>query len=341
MGKARRILAIGAGFLGFLFICGMGWVNHSASSRLNQHFQVHEVNLQVPMPLSDAEVEALRAERIAAQPPAPDGSAPTDPLAGLDLQSIALERAVARGQHLVEARYSCIACHGQDFGGGVMVEDPAIGSLHGPNITSKGATASYSVSDWDHIVRHGIKPDGSPAVMPSEDFVLMSDRELSDIIAYVRSLPPVDRPSVPIHFGPLGSVLLATGGWPLSAERIADHQAPHPVEAPPAEVSAVFGEHLSHICTGCHGADLSGGPIKGAPPGWPAAANLTPHADGLAGWTLADFEGTMRTGKNPKGQELRPPMAEMTRYAQKMTDTELEALWLYLSGLPARASAAD
>ena len=41
----------------------------------------------------------------------------------------------------------------------------------------------YEPADWDRIVRHGLLSDGRPAAMPSEDFQMMSDQELSDIIA--------------------------------------------------------------------------------------------------------------------------------------------------------------
>ena len=96
-----------------------------------------------------------------------------------------------RGRHLVTARYGCAECHGANFGGGVMVDAFPLGSLLGPNITTgQGSrTLQYSPADWDRIVRHGVLPDGRPAVMPSIDFVQMSDQELSDIIAYIRSFP--------------------------------------------------------------------------------------------------------------------------------------------------------
>lgn len=99
--------------------------------------------------------------------------------------------AVLRGQHLVEARYGCQHCHGDNLAGGVMLDEPAIGKILGPNLTAgQGSrTAGYTMADWDRIVRHGVKPDGSPAIMPSEDFFKMSDAELSDIVAFIRAAP--------------------------------------------------------------------------------------------------------------------------------------------------------
>jgi hypothetical protein len=81
---------------------------------------------------------------------------------------------------------------------------------------------------------------------------------------------------------------------------------------------------------GCHGPEFKGGPIPGGDPNWPPAANLTP--DALGGWTEAQFLAALRTGKNPSGAELRPPM--VIRYTAQFTDAELKALWAYLQSLP-------
>ncbi|MCA9534340.1 MAG: c-type cytochrome [Myxococcales bacterium] len=313
-----------------------GWASLTVSASLGRTLTAHEVDIPVPFPLSEAELSALRqerlAERAAAGEPSPDATgAEADVLAGVDLDALALERAIERGRHLVGARYACGECHGrEDFSGGVMVDDPAMGSLLGPNLTPAGPTRDFDVSDWDHIVRHGILPDGRPAMMPSEDFVRMSDRELSDIIAFLRAQPPVENEVAASRLGPVGTLLAAFGKLPLSADLLTDHQAAHIVEPPATEPTAEFGRHLVAICTGCHRANLEGGPIAAGPPDWLPAANLTPHADGLAGWTFEDFDAALRRGVRPDGSALRPPMTIVQPYAQAMTETERRALWAYL-----------
>ena len=345
----KRVLKIlGATLLVLMLAAGgfYGWATITTQATLTQTFTAHDVDIPVPFPLSEAELEALREARrreLAAANVAVDGvvtgdGTPPDLLAGVDLEALALENAIARGQHLVNARYACSECHGGDLSGGVMVDDPAMGTLLGPNLTGGAGsrTRDYSVRDWDHIVRHGILPGGRPAAMPSEDFVRMSDRELSDIIAFVRAQPAVDNEVPGPTLGPIGTILIALGKLPLSAANIRDHQAPHAVEPPTTEPTAEFGAHLVAVCTGCHRADLSGGPIPAGPPDWLPAANLTPHADGLAGWTYADFEAAMRRGVRPDGSALRPPMVQMQRYAEAMTEVEMQALWAYLSSVEAR-----
>jgi mono/diheme cytochrome c family protein len=328
----KTLLKVLVGLLLLLVLCASGvyaWATHRDRVLLSRRIETHHVDFPVPFPLTDSELEAVRRERMAT-------GATGDPLEGVDLDSIARVRAVARGDHLVHSRYGCVECHGQNFGGGVMVDDPMLGRILGPNITAGagGRTTDFTPSDWDRIVRHGVRHDGLPAAMPSSDFQHMSDQELSDIVSYIRSLPVVNDTVPPVHLGPLGTVLMAVGKLPLAVDEIPDHMAPHAKYPPPADTTVAFGEHLAGVCTGCHGENLSGGPIAGGDPSWPPAMNLTPHPDGLAGWTFEQFATVLRTGKKPDGTEVRPPMAQVVAYGQHMTDVELHALWAYLQSVP-------
>lgn len=313
----KRIFVWVGGAFAVLFVlagASYGWASYSASSKLDVVFTTHQVDFPVPLPLDAAQVDE-----------------------GVDSEALALEQAIERGRHLLTARYACADCHGEDFGGGVMVDDPAMGRLLGPNLTrgEGSVTLDYSVADWDRIVRHGIRKDGRPALMPSEDFMAMSDRELSDIIAYIRALPPVDNAVPPSTLGPIGKLLVATGKFPLSVYLIDAHDAPHAAEPPATAVSLEFGRHLAQVCTGCHRPNFEGGPIVQGPPDWAPATNLTPHEEGLAGYDYAAFTRAMREGMRPDGERVRPPMDIAIAYTAKMTETELEALWLYLKSQPA------
>ena len=60
--------------------------------------------------------------------------------------------------------------------------------------------------------------------------------------------------------------------------------------------------------------------------------NLTPDPEsGLGKWTFEDFKKTMRTGINPKGEILRPPMP-IAMY-QNLPESDLKAIWAYLRTL--------
>ena len=313
------IKIVGACFL-ILLLAGAGfyaWASVASSRVLARTFAPHSTTFPIPFPLEDEELQQ----------------------AGLteeEAEELALQRALERGRHLVEARYACVECHGTDFSGGVMVDDPLLGKLLGPNLTSGvgSRTAGYGPSDWDHIVRHGVLPSGRSGAMPAEDFQGMSDQELSDIIVFIRSHPPVDNQVPPVSLGPLGKVLMATGQLPLSADQIEFGDGSHPLEPPAADVSVEFGGHLAGICVGCHRADFAGGPIVGGDPSWAPARNLTSHATGMGDWSYDQFVAAMREGRRPDGTGLLEPMTFLQPYARRMTDVEMEALWRYLQSLP-------
>ena len=291
------------------------WASTANARTLAHTIATHTVDFPIPFPLDAGEAAGLG-----------------DEAAGV----LAFERTVERGRHLVAARYACSECHGEDMGGGVMIDAPVIGRIFGPNLTggSGSRVTSFTPADWDRIVRHGVLADGRPAAMPAEDFQRMSDQELSDIVAYIRTLPPVARAMPAPTFGPLGKVLMATGKLTLSADEIGSHDVAHAAVPPAAEASIEFGRHLAGVCTGCHGETLAGGPIVGGDPSWPAARNLTPHPDALGEWSYEQFVTAMREARRPDGTALLPPMSTVAPFAQRMTDVELEALWLYLRTLP-------
>lgn len=244
--------------------------------------------------------------------------------------------AIERGHHIAQTR-GCVDCHGVDFAGAKVVENGAIGRLYGPNITrgTGGLASNFGDEDWVRAIRHGVGSDGHPLfLMPSQEFSHFSDDDLGALIAYMKTVAPVDRVRVPISLGPIGRVLVVTGKFPIAAEVI-DHANLKPVTVPAAR-STEYGRYLAIGCIGCHGPNYSGGRITGGPPDWPAAANLTPHEKAaVAGWSENDFINTLRTGHRPNGTEISPVMP---RAFGQMNDTELGALWLFLKSLPAAAT---
>jgi len=318
----RKLLKILAILVAVLIVAAIGayvWATISANRVLAQTFAVHAYDFAIPFPVGELEAPGVSEA---------------------DRRQQAGDRAIERGKHLVESRYVCTECHGANFGGGTMIDAFPIGRLLGPNITTgKGSrTINYQPADWDRIVRHGVLPTGLPAVMPSEDFKLMSDQELSDVVAYVRSRPPVENEVPAPSFGPLGKFLLATGQMRPSATLIETHQGTHAQQPPASAVTVEFGRHMASICVGCHRPNLAGGPIVGGDPSWAPARNLTPHPDGLGKVTYEQFVKAMREGVRPDGTPLKPPMNGLKAFAQRMTDVEMQALWAYLQSVPAAAT---
>lgn len=160
----------------------------------------------------------------------------------------------------------------------------------------------------------------------------MSDDDLAALISYLTTLPPVDREPVESVVGPVGRALFLKGDLPLLQAEVIDHGRSD-WSAPPAGPTRQYGEYLAAGCTGCHGADLAGGPVPGGPPDWPPAANLTSHPDGLGGWREEDFFRSLREGVRPDGTAIDEAMP--WRNLAHVEDDEIRALWLHLRSLPA------
>jgi mono/diheme cytochrome c family protein len=125
----------------------------------------------------------------------------------------------------------------------------------------------------------------------------------------------------------MGRLGLVLGKFAFPADQI-DQSAVHTASLPPAG-DASYGRYLTHLagCTACHGANLGG-----AKPDFldMEAPNITPAAIGP--WTLAQFEHTMRTGRDPSGRMLADEMP--WRRVGQMNDQELTALYAFLKTVP-------
>ncbi len=243
---------------------------------------------------------------------------------------------IEHGKHL--ATFLCMECHRDDLSGNPsFFAMSGIGSAAAPNLTSGqgGIGTHFSDADYVRAIRYGVKPDGTSVfIMPSTDFHSMSDKDLGDLIAYIRSVPPVDRQTPEPHtrFTFMGGVMYGAGlfGHLLRADVI--QQMGEVPDAPRRAVSADYGKYLVDVngCRDCHGAQLAG--AKPGDPASPLSPNLTPGGE-LRAWTEADFIKTLRTGVTPSGTQL-PSEFMPWKYKGQMSDDELKAIWAYLQSLP-------
>lgn len=244
-------------------------------------------------------------------------------------EAVAWTASAERGKRLVGLAM-CSTCHGEDLGGQEFIDSPPFAVLAAPNLTggAGGVGGTYGASDWERAIRHGLAIDGRPLmIMPSTEFAHFTDGDLADMIAYLESLPAVDRRLPPRRVGPIGRVVAALQPGELLPVYAIDHQAVGAATYDPADPLS-YGRYLAQSCTACHRDDFGGGPVDFAEPGDPPARNLTPDATGLAEWTREDFTRAITTGRRPDGSELDELMP--WRSYAGLDPEQVDALWTYL-----------
>ena len=247
---------------------------------------------------------------------------------------------IARGRHLSRAISKCVDCHGEDLGGQVVFDAMPMGRVVAPNLTTGrgGIAGNRTDDDLLRAIRHGIGPGGRAlALMPARNYWHMSDADVASLVAYLRTVPPVDRELQPTGFGLVGRVLLLKGDLDGMFEAKAMDHVARRGATPPADTTAEYGRYLAEIggCTGCHGATLSGGTIPGAPPDTRPSANITP--EGIGSWTEADFFKALREGVRPNGTPIDSTIMPI-KMTREMTDQETKAIYLFLKTVPPKAS---
>lgn len=229
--------------------------------------------------------------------------------------------AVARGARLATI-YGCGGCHGfglegKDWGGDVLH-----GRLYTANLTR--AMPHYSDPQLARAIRQGVRPDGSPLWgMPSESWIDVTDAEMADLLAWLRTFRPAGAPTPPVTFGPLTRLKMVFGHDPRTTAYVVEARA-----RPPFDGGAEFdgARHLASVaCSECHRSDFKGDPGEGTPDLLIAAA-----------YDLPLFTRLMRTGIGMDDKE-HGLMTEVSKERfSHLTDQEIAALHAYLT---ARAEA--
>lgn len=301
-------------------------------------------------------------EDIAADTIAPDTSQDTD--TGED-------PAVARGRYLVEHVAGCGDCHtprnpdgsfdqgnwlaGIDCFVDIDPTNDAVGCAATPNLTNH-VTGLMNRTDEQikDMFLAGKRPDGKflHAFMPYWVFGNMSAGDADAIVAYLRSLPGVDH-TVAASQPPFTNV-------PAAAPVVDLSTIPMPRADYPDQEAAMRGRYLAANvgpCLDCHTRTTEPGSPQprdwskafqggeafprdafGLPPFLPEviySANLTPHASGLEGWTVADIKRVLKEGISKDGTIVCPPMPTGPMGAfGGLTDADAEDIAHFIVSLP-------
>lgn len=251
-----------------------------------------------------------------------------------------------RGGYLAAAG-GCLGCHTENkegavpYAGGRALHTP-FGTFYGPNLTPHPAAGlgQWSEADFARAMRQGVRPDGAhyfPA-FPYPSFTLVSDADVRDLWAYLRSLPPSPRANQPhaLRF-PFGFRFLVAG-WKWLFFTPGAFRA-EPGRGAEVNRGAYLVQALGH-CGECHTPrNFLGGPRRGMAlagttkgPDGKSAPNLTPTR--LKKWSDAELRDILQTGLMPDGDVIAETMAEVVRNTTaKLTPGDLGAMIAYLRSL--------
>jgi mono/diheme cytochrome c family protein len=256
-----------------------------------------------------------------------------------------------RGEYLAKAG-GCVGCHTEEkkdalpFAGGRALKTP-FGTFYGPNITpdAKAGLGSWKEEDFIRAMRQGERPDGKnyfPA-FPYPSFTKISDADLRDLWAYLRTLPQSVQPNREHDLGFFYRWRFLVTFWKWF------FFAPGPYQAVAAlgEIvnrGAYLVQALGH-CGECHTPrNFLGGPkmsrfLAGGkgPDGKDASSNLTPA--GLKKQSDKDIKDFLVTGLTAEGDVPAEAMGEVIRNTtSQLTPADLDSIIAYLRTLPPVAS---
>lgn len=224
---------------------------------------------------------------------------------------------IAKGKRLATI-YGCFnSCHGDRMQGLKLYDEPGIARINAPNLTR--IVPEYSDAQLERLIRHGVKRDGTSTwIMPSPMFTHMSDEDLGNVIAFLRSSPVLEGPMREVSLRYLGRVGVVAGKFKPLASTIARGEH-HPTTTDRSEPMR-FGRYVvMTTCTECHGQNLQGSDFLKAP-----SLIVT------AGYSDAAFRHLMKTGIGLGDRKLGlMTEASETRFAN-FTEEELAALQTYL-----------
>lgn len=226
---------------------------------------------------------------------------------------------IAEGERIAQLA-GCQHCHGDALAGQLVDDIPNLVRLVAANASV--ALPEYSDEQLATLLRKGVKADGTSLLfMPSEMFRHLSDADLARIIAWLRTVPATpegvqEKTEVRL----IARMLLAKGDIQVSAAAI--QRLPPGVGGFDASDPVSHGKYLAmNFCTECHGQNLEGFDILGAPP-----------LAVVKGYTLEQFAHLMKYGVPLGGRELRIMGSTSRGRFSRFTEKEVSALHAYLTG---------
>ncbi len=265
------------------------------------------------------------------------------------LPSGANESKVQRGAYLFQAA-GCEGCHtdrrnkGPRLAGGRALHTP-FGIFYGPNITPdpEHGLGNWTKEDFRRALREGISPTNKPyyPAFPFTSFTKMSDADIDDLWAYLRSVPASSQANKPhdLNF-PFNLRMLLRPWRGLFFEQ--GPYRPRPDRDRNWNRGAYLVDALGH-CGECHSPRgplgqvdasraLAGnpqGPDNKKVPGITAE-----KSNGIGKWSLDDIVTYLSLGMSPTGDFAGGAMAEVVENTtQNLNDSDHQAIARYLKDI--------
>lgn len=248
------------------------------------------------------------------------------------------------GGALVFAAAGCASCHlGEDSellsGGKRFTSD--FGTFVAPNISSDEV---HGIGAWTDVelasaIIAGVGRDGQhlyPA-FPYSSYNKISQQDLADLIAYLRTLPASDQPNAPHELGFPFNIRASLGVW--KALFVNESWIMNSEDDANVVRGRYLVEALGH-CAECHTSRNALGGLDYA--NWMAGApnpsgdgripNITPAA---LSWSAGEIAEYLKSGFTPDFDSAGGSMAAVVRNTSKLSDADRAAIAAYLKAVPA------
>ena len=260
---------------------------------------------------------------------------------------------IARGRYIVRSVAPCAACHSDPaaaaafmtgaevpLSGGFVFDIPP-GKFHVRNITpDQTGIGGFSDKAVARALRYGVGNDGR-ALLPFMEMQGLSDEDLTAVISYLRSQPPVNNPVAMHEYNLLGKVVRAT----VLAKPVGP-TAPPPATSPRG-ATLENGRYLTEsvaLCWACHTKrdDATGamvGPRYAGTTGFietpqdtvswsPPNITKDPTTGRMARFTEDQFVARFRAGRVIPGSPM--PWQSF----QHMEEDDIRAIYRFLQTVP-------
>ena len=222
---------------------------------------------------------------------------------------------IAAGKKVASTR-GCFGCHNNSLSGEFYPYWET--GMIAANISKK--IPQYSDKELFRLFKHGIKKDGTGLwSMPAGMFVNLTEKDICQLIAFLRTVPAVEKKLPQTAFSFKGRMKIISGE--IISEVSMARQAVKKFNYPDKPTIVQQGNYLVlTTCTECHGYDLHG--AYGSPPLIIAKA-----------YKEAEFVKFLHTGKAIGNREL-PMMSETSRVRFiHYSEEEIKSIYAFLMQL--------